>query len=143
MSRPAVKMDKPHMHPYICGRCLCGVQANREYFIDTGITYDYEGNVYLCNMCLKDMAKAAGEFFTKDEVDLLLSVQSEAIGSASQLKKDWDNLVVYAKEHGINLEFLREQSKEENDVRGISTEDNRESTGTNKQPISLSRILGD
>jgi len=71
--RPSTRDNIPANTPNICARCRVGSGSGREYFVDTGMSFEWEGTIYLCNCCLKDIAAAAKEFKTLEEVHDLLS----------------------------------------------------------------------
>lgn len=126
--RPPQKMIKPHMHPNSCAKCKNSgseSEGSRLYFLDTGITYDYEGNVYLCDCCLRDLVSVAEEYFTKEQVDDLLSTQVAIVERAAVITRDFDKLDSWISENlGVSLKFLKERMKEseENGTVRISTD---------------------
>lgn len=46
------------MHPGSC--CVCGSGNNEEGYLDIGVYYDYEGQVYLCMTCVEQAAVTVG-----------------------------------------------------------------------------------
>src|SRR6187402_287160 len=67
---PCDVVTEPTRHPGFCAKCLVGSGATeRKFFVHTGMEYDYEGVVYLCNMCLEDICRQTGAFYTQDMVD--------------------------------------------------------------------------
>ena len=53
------------------GICLnCGAPpSSREYFMDLGVTqFDYYGVLYYCNVCIKDLVLATGNYITREEL---------------------------------------------------------------------------
>lgn len=106
--RPATRMDQPALPPGICYRCRVSEHAGREYFVDTGISIDWEGVIYLCNMCLKDLARSTGEFFTKDEVDELLGIQTDIVERAQQSLNYMEKFSDWLKAFGFDLSGARE-----------------------------------
>lgn len=43
--------------PAICFGCGAGAVSPRQYFVDTGVQFDYYGALYVCDECLKDLLK--------------------------------------------------------------------------------------
>lgn len=101
--RPATRMAQPALPPGICYRCRVSEHAGREYFVDTGISLDWEGVIYFCDKCLEDLAKCTGEFFTKPEVDDLLSIQTEMVEKAQKLVEYHEKFTVWLSTFGFDL----------------------------------------
>jgi hypothetical protein len=162
--RPAVRMDIPALPPGVCFRCRVGSEQNkREYFVDTGISLDWEGVIYLCNMCLDDIARTTGVMYTKNDVDDLLSAQTDLVAQAQEIVEFNDGFREHLAIQGIVLneaeahyralladkaaeeiaheeaELLRLMEEEEdNDERAISAADVVEADGTDGQDSELS-----
>lgn len=53
--------DHPEFSPGACFRCQAGDTRDqhgermREYFVDLGIQFEWEGELYLCNKCIEDI----------------------------------------------------------------------------------------
>lgn len=62
------------MHPGSCA--LCGNGNCEEGYLDLGIYYDYEGQMYLCVPCLKQCANVIG-MIPPEEVQLHLAAAEE------------------------------------------------------------------
>lgn len=62
---PVMWLDKPVNLPWVCSWCKCGDHA-RSAFLDTGLSFDFEGTVYLCEECAKNLRQHAG-WFTEEE----------------------------------------------------------------------------
>ena len=119
--RNVVRMERPHLHPYICARCRVGDQPNREYFVDTGIDFDWEGVVYLCNTCLKDIALTTGDYFTKAQLDEYLAVQQRDVRVAGEITRRYEGMVKWAFENfGIDIKSL-ERKYDESRTSGTNT----------------------
>lgn len=48
------------------GCCFICRGAQRESYIDTGVSHDYEGAFYICNLCINDMAHQM-KYISEDE----------------------------------------------------------------------------
>lgn len=68
--------DKPTHMPNQCG--YCGVSYDREWYMDTGLSFEYEGHLYICNKCIDQFRKLAG-WYTTEEVDTIRSNYEEQI----------------------------------------------------------------
>lgn len=61
--RPPVLYDEPITPPYACTKC--GAHGNvREWFVDIGAEVEWEGIVYICNMCMIDVVQVTPDFMT-------------------------------------------------------------------------------
>lgn len=56
-------IQSPTLPPGCCFICRA---SQRESYIDTGVSHDYEGAYYICNMCLGEMARMHS-FLSHDE----------------------------------------------------------------------------
>ena len=59
------------------GCCFICKGAQRDFYIDTGVSLDYEGAFYICNLCLNDMAHQA-KFISEDEYKDLRAAKEES-----------------------------------------------------------------
>lgn len=73
------------MHPGAC--CVCGSGTCQQGYIDIGVYYDYEGQVYLCMACLTEAAETAG-MLSIPESEHLISLNKELAEKNTQLKAD-------------------------------------------------------
>lgn len=103
--RTPVRDTRPTRHPGICIKCRVSEHANREYFIDTGVDIDWEGTLYLCSECLKDIVRSTqGEYFTKQQVDDFLSTQTAMVEQATEIVNRREAFYEYMKLRGIDLQ---------------------------------------
>lgn len=75
-------------HPGACA-CCGGSDPDRTY-VDFGIYYDYEGTVYICDICYRESVQVMG-FFTPEEVEQQLSQLNSLLDENAALKKELDN----------------------------------------------------
>lgn len=53
------------------GSCFkCG-SANRDFFIDLGMSFEFHGAVYICSECITEMASLSG-FVSKEEISQII-----------------------------------------------------------------------
>lgn len=59
------------------GHCfICRVGTGRDFYIDTGISLDYEGAFYICNLCANEMAHVMS-YISHDEYKDLRASKEE------------------------------------------------------------------
>lgn len=75
--RPVEVVLIPPIPPHRCFKCLCGPSELREYFIDVGCDTEFEGAVYLCNECMKDLAIDPQFVLKKDLEELEASHEAD------------------------------------------------------------------
>jgi hypothetical protein len=76
MSKYAI-LDEPQYKPHKCSNCGSTKKDGRKY-IDFGLEIDWYGQVYLCSLCLLDIAMNVGLFDKiKEENDNLISRGAE------------------------------------------------------------------
>lgn len=82
--RPSTKDTEPFQQPGICCRCRVGGSADRKYFVDTGVSYDYEGVLYFCNMCLADIVHTSEDYLSLVDVEEMMghNVELASMGTA-------------------------------------------------------------
>ena len=134
--RPAVKMIDPVLPPGICFRCRVGNSAPREFFVDTGVSFDWEGVLYLCDMCIIDIGKAAESFYTKAVLDDLLSIQADSAESGYCITKKRDEFYSWALTIGLDLFTLEKSFDERERDRGAIVEADA-TAGTTSEPTAI------
>lgn len=82
------------MFPGIC--CVCGSGTREEGYVDIGVYYEYEGQMYLCLTCLTEAAETGGM--------LSLEVSNELKRLATQIAEDYTKLAEQYKEAKARLE---------------------------------------
>lgn len=61
------------------GSCFkCGA-ANREFFIDLGMSFEFHGAVYICSECVIEMSALSG-FVSREEISQLV-IEKEKLGT--------------------------------------------------------------
>lgn len=113
------------MHPGCCA--VCGNGTCEFGYVDLGVYYDYEGQVYLCMTCIdKDLTEVAG-LLSKGEVELLQHEANELAKSNKQLTEQlekanerlnhYDSLFV---DRFSSHPFIASDSTEQQDDESIS-----------------------
>lgn len=70
-------MQVIHTPVALPGCCFICRGAQRDAYIDTGISLDYEGAFYICNLCVNEMAHYM-KFISEDEYKDLRTAKEEA-----------------------------------------------------------------
>lgn len=76
-------------HPGSCA--ICGCSDSERTYVDIGVYYDYEGNVYLCDHCFDEAAVQVMGYFTRDEHLKLLAQNNVLIEKNEKLQAELDN----------------------------------------------------
>lgn len=79
-------MEHPGALPGCCFMCRSD-STNREWFVDVGLQFDLHGAVYICNMCLWEMATTVG-WLTPEETDRLKQQVSDLRTEAYHLRRE-------------------------------------------------------
>ena len=88
--RPVQVFKIPPLHPNMCMKCRSGDQT-REFFVDLGFDTDYEGTVYLCNLCLVDIGKTANVFMTYvDHMNVVNQLDGQ-IRILNEINDNWNS----------------------------------------------------
>ena len=122
--------EKPERHPFMCAKCLVG-EGRREFFVHTGMEYDFEGVVYLCDMCLKDMCRQTNVLFTTEDVDALIQTYKDQAAVGFEQAKKYLRAVELLNSIGVDLETMLEGLE---NVAGRSSEDNVDSESGGSEP---------
>ncbi len=77
------------MHPGACA--VCGNGNNTEGFVDIGVYYEYEGQVYLCMLCAKELVATIGGA-TSEELLVTAELTSRSLEENEQLKSEVEKL---------------------------------------------------
>ncbi len=73
------------MHPGCCA--LCGSGNCEDGYVDTGIYYDYEGQVYFCMTCVEQIINVVGGF-TGDQTAMLNAELAGKVTELSSVKEE-------------------------------------------------------
>jgi hypothetical protein len=93
-------------------RCRAG-DEKRDHFVDTGIDTDYDGTVYICNSCFKDLCEhSGGIYFSKEQVDAITASISEGQGMALKIIERQEAFILALSECGINVDFFLKKVEE-------------------------------
>lgn len=76
------------MHPGACA--VCGTGTCDEGFVDPGIYFDYEGQVYFCMTCMDQIGSTIG-YLTEKEADFLQQQNSEYLLRISELESELED----------------------------------------------------
>lgn len=71
-------------HPACCA--VCGSGVCEFGYLDIGVYYDYEGQVYLCMTCFEEGAEAAG-LLSRSEAGYLQAVNTDLAAENAKLKE--------------------------------------------------------
>ena len=149
--RPVQILQVPHLPPYICMSCRGDQTSERKWFMDTGFDAEWEGVVFICDSCFKDMAKAA-KFFDQDEVKVMLDAQrqynedhSNLLNKLSRRNKIWQELTGLSLEEFFqNLEKAREDGESSRQSFGViesaiqsAAEPIRDNSGTEQNYLAI------
>lgn len=107
------------MHPGCCA--LCGSGNCEDGYVDTGIYYDYEGQVYFCMTCTEQIISVVSGF-TADQVALLNSTLAEKVEELSSVKEELETARGRLQHYDILLSGIASVG-----VSGISTPSTRAS----------------
>ena len=66
MSREVRIVELPDLPPHRCSKCLAGGTA-RNFFVDLGFETEFDGVVYLCEVCFKDIGSSSKLFITHED----------------------------------------------------------------------------
>ena len=149
--RPVQILQVPHLPPYICMSCRGDQTSERKWFMDTGFDAEWEGVVFLCDSCFKDMAKAA-KFFDQEQVDNLLESYRAAhqhykvlLDKLANRNKIWQELTGFSLEEFFqNLEKAREDGESSRQSFGVTesaiqsdAEPIRDDSGTKQNYLAI------
>lgn len=76
-------------HPGSCA--ICGGSDPERTYVDIGVYYDYEGNVYICHLCFDEAAVQVMGYFTREEHLNLLAQNNVLIEKNEKLQAELDN----------------------------------------------------
>jgi hypothetical protein len=100
--RPVELVLVPPIPPHRCFKCMCGPSELRDYFIDLGCDTEFEGAVYICNECMKDLALDP-QFVLKKDYDEVVALREED----AEKYRNYENSFAIAEQAlakiGINL----------------------------------------
>jgi hypothetical protein len=92
-SRIQVRSAGELKHP---GQCVvCGSGDTERTYVDLDVFFDYEGMVYLCNICTTQVGESIG-MFTPDEVSQAQTQIEELLATVETLTKEKNDAVEYA-----------------------------------------------
>lgn len=135
--RVQVRTRSNLMPPAHCAMCGFG-QGDRQY-VDPGIWYDYEGQVYFCNLCTEELGQAIG-MLPVGESEHLKALSAKIAEENVELKRELEELRVLRdtlRQFGIDLaaNFSTPDSNPEasSDEQGT---DGESSELTNESPIN-------
>lgn len=108
MTRPVQVLDSPILHPGQCFKCKSSSREFRRYWIDTGIDIDWEGVVYICDMCMTDIVRNSPDFYTQAEMDSVVNSNNDLLQSAKEQVEKGKNLLAALKALGFDADFVLE-----------------------------------
>lgn len=84
------------MHPGACA--ICGNGTRPEGFVDIGVYYDYEGQVYICMMCAEDLVHTI-DGLTAEEHAMVKSISEGFAAENEALKTQVEELSAELKQY--------------------------------------------
>ena len=131
------RLAVPDFAPGKCANCGSSRTNDREY-LDFGLQVDWYGTVYLCSLCIADMAKTLGLYAAmEDEREKLkLGINDFAdrhrglLIEHDNLKKDYQKLLAEKSVDGLRSLLL--DIKEQNDQLLASGQSNSKSAPSNR-----------
>lgn len=108
--RPANIQIHPATLPGHCFKCRTS-PPRREYFFDLGIDTDYEGVIYICNMCMEEIISISNDFATKKKLDFILEHVNKTYELAEKKEEKFNKLVQILDELGIDAERLLQNGR--------------------------------
>lgn len=77
------------MHPGSC--CVCGNGNSEQTYLELGVFFDYEGNLYLCTPCVEQVINVWGAF-TAEEMAAALEGANANFDSITRLEEELANV---------------------------------------------------
>lgn len=127
-------MEQPDFPPHTCSKCRSG---NREFYLDIGVDTEFEGAVFLCNMCMSDLGIQSKMFVTIGDHQEALSEQEGLVEKYMEFldkMRTWNSTFVYLT--GQNLtDFCETISKVKEYEQRNSYSLTSTGTGTSDSPV--------
>lgn len=98
-------VDKPYNSPHNCAVCGAAEYAERAWYLDTGLTFDFDGTVYLCNECCLTVAVTL-KWLTAEQVSELRTDLERKIQENEKDIRELQILREFLKKQGIEPEAL-------------------------------------
>jgi len=76
----------PRAFPYKCACCGYGGQNDGRQYLDFGLTFDYDGAVYLCTTCVAELVKVYREQIEPIDTESLTAQLTIALNQIEDLK---------------------------------------------------------
>jgi hypothetical protein len=64
--RPVLVSDYPAAHPHVCSKC--GVNYDRDWYVDLGVENEWYGVIYFCNLCFTNLVDNVPGYLTETAV---------------------------------------------------------------------------
>jgi hypothetical protein len=91
LNDPSARMQLRSMgelvRPAAC--CVCGNGTHEDGYLDLGVYYDYEGQMYLCKTCATQAGETIG-MYTPDEVKNLQDLAANLLADKERLESELD-----------------------------------------------------
>lgn len=101
---PAVLTQKCDLPPFICFRCR--TDQNREYYINTGMNTEFDGQIYLCNACMGDLVEVDKNSLLVSHFDAIMLQYQANLERATKISEDFEDKKVLLKRIGLDIEEL-------------------------------------
>lgn len=120
------------MHPGACA--VCGNGNNTNGYVDIGVYYEYEGQVYLCMLCAEEFVATIGGA-TADELLVTAELTSRSLEENEQLKSEVEKLNGELEQYRNLMRIARDDAGNDNDSDLPIIEDPKSEPGS-IEPVS-------
>ena len=114
-------------HPGSCA--ICGGSDPDRTFVDIGVYYDYEGNVYICHLCFDEAAVQVMGYFTREEHLKLLGQNNILIEQNQKLQAEletYESLAAGLKRLGVTPVTITDSDSNLSDSGTVETPEGTE-----------------
>ena len=91
-------VEIPDLPPHRCMACFAG-NTNREFFVDLGFETEFDGVIYVCNICMMHIGKGSGLFITKED-------HSKELAELEAVRADYYKLLVKIEIYNAQFKVL-------------------------------------
>lgn len=113
-----VKLTKdPESSPHVCIKCRAHAQV-RDWFVDIGTDVEWEGMLYICNECMKDIVRVTPDYLTVDAHREIVSEYIRDVDAYYVLKTELKQITdQWFEMTGLDLMTFFQNLKQVSDVR--------------------------
>ena len=99
------------LFPWKC--MVCGEKGdentNRDFFISLGIDTEWDGRIYICNLCLDSVVEVSPNHCSRELLNEALEAQNVLVSNATAVQKKHELLKEELAKVGIDLDQLTER----------------------------------